>query len=84
MGNEWGMVMNKQTSNLVEIVKLRQKVCGLNGKIAGMYDLLNMSEDWISEEQRHGLYMEAQSLEGFFAMKIEEIEEEIKKLRQGE
>jgi hypothetical protein len=78
------MVMNKQTSNLVEIVKLRQKVSHLNGKILGMYNLLEMSEDWISEEQHHGLYMEAQSLEGFYAMKIEETEEEIEKLRQGE
>ena len=76
--------MNKQTSNLVEIVKLRQKVCVLNGKIAGMYDLLDMSKSWVSEEEHYGLYMEAQSLEGFFAMKIEEIEEEIEKLRQGE
>ena len=76
--------MNKQTSNLVEIVKLRQKVSHLNGKILGMYNLLEMSEDWVSEEQRHGLYMEAQSLEGFYAMKIEETEEEIEKLRQGE
>lgn len=76
--------MNKQTSNLVEIVKLRQRVSFLRGKIMGLHDLLEMSEDWISEEQHHGLYMEAQSLEGFLAMKIEETEEEIEKLRQGE
>lgn len=78
------MVMNKQTSNLVEIVKLRQKVSRLNGKILGMYNLLDMSEDLVSDEQRYGLYMKAQSLEGFYAMKIEETEEEIEKLRQGE
>jgi len=71
-------------SKFVEIVKLRQKVSHLNGKILGMYNLLEMSEDLISEEQHHVLYMKAQSLEGFFAMKIEEIEEEIEKLRQGE
>lgn len=76
--------MNKQTSKAVEIMKLRLKVSFLRGKIMGMYDVLEMSEDRVSEEQRHGLYMEAQSLEGFFNMKIEETEEEIEKLRQGE
>lgn len=71
-------------SKVVEIVEHRQKITYLNGKIAGMYDLLDMSKSWVSEEEHYGLYMEAQSLEGFFSMKIEEIEEEIEKLRQGD
>lgn len=64
-------------SKVVEIVELRQKITYLNGKISGMYDLLDMSKNWVSEEEHYGLYMEAQSLEGFYAIEIE-------KLRQGE
>jgi len=76
--------MRPRFQNTLEIVKLRQKLCFYQGKLSGIYELLDMASEWLSEDEMDNIKLEVENLASLYYMTIESTKDEIEELLQEE